>query len=116
MALGIDTSGLNLITGVGSPEVDQQIYAWMQSLLLGSWHRLDHDGHIDRVQFCWRSAQGQLYLFVSGDGNAYLFQRRGLAAYLNAALLLPAEEEAITVIATREALSKIEANPGRMLN
>lgn len=114
MVLGIDTSGLNLITGEGSPETSEDIAAWMQSLLLGSWHRLDHNGHIDRVQFCWRSAQGQLYLFVSGDGNAYLFQRRGLAAYLSAALLLPAEEEALTVIATREALSKIEANPARM--
>jgi hypothetical protein len=39
-----------------------------------------------------------------------------LAAYLNAALLLPAEEEALTVIATREALGKIEANPGRMIS
>ena len=114
LVLGIDTSGLNLITGEGAPEVAGEIQAWMQSLLLGSWHRLDHNGHIDRVQFCWRSAQGQLYLFVSGDGNAYLFQRRGLAAYLSAALLLPAEEEALTVIATREALGKIEANPGRM--
>lgn len=116
MVLGIDTSGLNLITGEGSPETSEDIAAWMQSLLLGSWHRLDHNGHIDRVQFCWRSAQGQLYLFVSSDGNAYLFQRRGLAAYLNAALLLPAEEEALTVIATREALGKIEANPGRMIS
>lgn len=114
MVLGIDTSGLNLITGENSPEVAADIHTWMQALLLGSWHRLDHNGHIDRVQFCWRSAQGQLYLFVSSDGNAYLFQRRGLAAYLSAALLLPAEEEAITIIATREALGKIEANPGRM--
>ena len=116
LVLGIDTSGLNLITGEGSPEVAPEISAWMQSLLLGSWHRLDHNGHIDRVQFCWRSAHGQLYLFVSADGNAYLFQRKGLAAYLNTALLLPAEEEALTVIATREALGKIEANPGRMSN
>jgi hypothetical protein len=114
MVLGIDTSGLNLVTGEGSPDPSDDIKAWMQSLLLGSWHRLDHNGNIDRVQFCWRSAQGQLYLFVSSDGNAYLFQRKGLAAYLNTALLLPAEEEALTVIATREALTKIEANPGRM--
>ncbi|MFI0546041.1 MAG: DUF1631 family protein [Brachymonas sp.] len=116
MVLGIDTSGLNLVTGEGSPDPSEDIKAWMQSLLLGSWHRLDHNGNIDRVQFCWRSAQSQLYLFVSGDGNAYLFQRKGLAAYLNTALLLPAEEEALTVIATREALGKIEANPSRMVN
>ena len=115
MVLGIDTSGLNLVTGEGSPDPSDDIKAWMQSLLLGSWHRLDHNGNIDRVQFCWRSAQSQLYLFVSSDGNAYLFQRKGLAAYLNTALLLPAEEEALTVIATREALGKIEANPSRMI-
>ena len=83
-------------------------------MTLGSWHRIDHNGMVDRVQFCWRSDKGQLFLFLSADGNAYLFQRKGLAAYLNTALLLPAEEEALTVLATRDALSKLEANPDRV--
>ena len=114
MVLGIDTSGLNLITGENAPEPHESIKAWINSLTLGSWHRIDHNGMVDRVQFCWRSDKGQLFLFLSADGNAYLFQRKGLAAYLNTALLLPAEEEALTVLATRDALSKLEANPDRV--
>ena len=113
MVLGIDTSGLNLITGENAPDPHESIKAWINSLTLGSWHRIDHNGMIDRVQFCWRSDRGQLFLFLSADGNAYLFQRKGLAAYLSTALMLPAEEEALTVLATRDALSKLEANPDR---
>lgn len=114
MVLGIDTSGLNLITGENAPEPHESIKAWINSLTLGSWHRIDHNGMIDRVQFCWRSDRGQLFLFLSADGNAYLFQRKGLAAYLSTALMLPAEEEALTVLATRDALGKLEANPDRV--
>ena len=49
------------------------------------------------------------------DGRSYLIQAKRLAAYLQAGLLLPAEEEALTVRATREALAKLDANPERLL-
>ena len=39
---------------------------------------------------------------------------RRLAAYLQAGLLVPREEEALTVRATRDALSKLDANPERL--
>ena len=42
-------------------------------------------------------------------------QAKRLAAYLQAGLLLPAEEEALTVRATRDALAKLDANPERLL-
>ncbi len=114
MVLGFDVSGMHIISGAEHDTPDPALRQWMQTLLLGSWHRLDHNGHMERVQFCWRSNLGQLYLFVSADGNTYLFQCSSLAAYLKAALLLPAEEEALTVLATREALAKIQANPERL--
>jgi hypothetical protein len=40
---------------------------------------------------------------------------RRLGAYLQAGLLVPAEEEALTVRATRDALAKLDANPERLL-
>ena len=39
-----------------------------------------------------------------------------VAAYLQAGLLVPSEEEALTVRATRDAMAKLEANPERLLN
>jgi hypothetical protein len=41
---------------------------------------------------------------------------RRLAAYLQAGLLTAFEDEALTVRATREALTKLDANPERLLS
>jgi len=38
-----------------------------------------------------------------------------LAAYLQAGLLVPREEETLTIRATRDAMAKLEANPERLL-
>jgi hypothetical protein len=42
-------------------------------------------------------------------------QMRRLASYLQAGLLVPNEEETLTVRATRDALAKLDANPERLL-
>jgi hypothetical protein len=89
--------------------------AWAQELQPGAWFTLDHNGRIARVQFVWRSERKQLNLFASTDGRSYLIQAGRLAAYLQAGLLLPQEEESLTVRATRDALNKLEANPERLL-
>ena len=39
-----------------------------------------------------------------------------MAAYLQAGLLVPQDDEALTVRATRDALAKLDANPERLLN
>ena len=70
---------------------------------------------ISSVRFAWCSDRKQLHLFAAVDGRSFLIQARRLAAYLQAGLLLPAEEESLTVRATREALAKIDANPERLL-
>ena len=67
------------------------------------------------MQFAWCSDRKQLHLFASADGRLFLIQTRRLAAYLQAGLLKPTEEEALTVRATRDALAKLEANPERLL-
>jgi len=45
-----------------------------------------------------------------------LFQLSRLAAFLQASLLLPAQDETLTVRATRNALAKLDVDPTRLLN
>ena len=90
--------------------------AWAMELQLGNWFTIDHNGKISNVQYVWRSERKQLHLFATTDDRSFLVQARRLAAYLQAGLLLPQEEEALTVRATRDALAKLDANPERLLS
>ncbi len=114
MMLGIDASMIEVVTDGGSKPSDAML-AWAAELQQGNWFTLDHNGKVHQVQYVWRSQRGQLYLFASAEGRSFLVQMRRLAAYLQAGLLLPAEEEALTVRATRDALAKLDANPERLL-
>ena len=114
MMIGVDASDIEVVTDGGS-QPTEAMRAWAHELQLGSWFTLDHNGQISNVQFAWRSDRKQLHLFASNDGRNFLIQARRLAAYLQAGLLLPAEEEALTVRATRDALAKLDANPERLL-
>ena len=115
LMIGIDASDIEVVTDGGS-QPTEAMRAWALELQLGSWFSLDHNGRISHVQFAWRSDRKQLHLFASADGRNFLIQVRRLAAYLQAGLLLPTEEEALTVRATRDALAKLEANPERLLD
>ena len=114
LMLGIDPATIDVVANGGSKPTNAML-AWAQELELGAWFTLDHNGRVAKVQFVWRSDRKQLNLFASSDGHSYLIQAGRLAAYLQAGLLLPQEEEALTVRATRDALAKIEANPERLL-
>ena len=114
MMIGIDASDIEVVTDGGS-QPSEAMRAWALELQLGSWFSLDHNGRVSHVQFAWRSERKQLHLFASSDGRNFLIQARRLAAYLQAGLLIPTEEEALTVRATRDALAKLEANPERLL-
>ena len=112
--LGIDASTIDVVADGGS-KPNAAMLAWAQELQLGSWFTLDHNGRVAQVQFAWRSERKHLNLFASTAGHSYLIQAGRLAAYLQAGLLLPQEEETLTVRATRDALAKLEANPQRLL-
>ena len=112
--LGIDASTIDVVADGGS-KPNPAMLAWAQELQLGAWFTLDHNGRVTQVQFAWRSERKHLNLFASTAGHSYLIQAGRLAAYLQAGLLLPQEEETLTVRATRDALAKIEANPQRLL-
>ncbi len=114
MMLGIDASAIEVVS-VGGSRPTAAMLAWAAELQLGSWFTLDHSRQITQVQFAWRSERRHLNLFAATNGTSYLIQAGRLAAYLQAGLLLPQEEEALTVRATRDALAKIEANPERLL-
>ncbi|MDP3761296.1 MAG: DUF1631 family protein [Ramlibacter sp.] len=114
MMLGIDASSIEVVSDGGS-RPSAAMLAWASELQLGNWFALDHNGKSAQVQYVWRSDRKQLHLFAAPGGRSYLIQARRLAAYLQAGLLLPAEEEALTVRATRDALAKLDANPERLL-
>ncbi|TAG32705.1 MAG: DUF1631 domain-containing protein [Polaromonas sp.] len=115
MMIGIDANDIEVITDGGHQPTDA-MRAWAQELELGTWFSLDHNGCVSHVQFAWRSDRKQLHLFASADGRNFLVQARRLAAYLQAGLLVPVEDELLTVRATRGALAKLDANPERLLN
>jgi hypothetical protein len=114
MMLGIDASSIAVVSNGGSKPTPAML-AWAGELQLGAWFTLDHNNQIAQVQFAWRSERKHLNLFAATSGKSYLIQAGRLAAYLQAGLLLPQEDEALTVRATRDALAKIEANPERLL-
>ena len=114
LMLGIDASTIEVVADGGSKPTNAMT-AWAGELQLGSWFTLDHNGRVAQVQFAWRSERKHLNLFATTEGFSYLIQAGRLAAYLQAGLLLPQEEDSLTVRATREALRKLEANPERLL-
>ena len=114
MLLGIEESVLEVVAD-GGVTPSGAMLAWAQELELGAWFKLDHNARVAQVQFLWRSERKHLHLFASTDGRSYLLQAGRLAAYLQAGLLSPDEEEALTVRATRDALVKLDANPERLL-
>ena len=68
------------------------------------------------VQLAWQGMRRHLSLFVTAGGRCLLFEQHRLASYLQAGLLLPAQDEALTVRATRTALAKLDNDPARLLN
>jgi hypothetical protein len=116
MLLGVDAASIEVIPDAASTKVAEDMVAWAHELQVGNWFMLDHNDRVNQVQFVWRSDRKRLHLFASADGRSFLIQVGRLATYLQAGLLVPAEEETLTVRATREALAKLDANPERLLN
>ncbi len=90
--------------------------AWARELPVGGWYKLDYRGRIEIVQLSWRGLRRNLALFVTPQGRGVLFQISRMASFLQAGLLQPAQDEALTVKATRTALAKLEVDPSRLLS
>ena len=112
---GHETEDLEVVAEGGSAPTPAML-SWARELQVGGWYMLDYRGRNEPVQLAWRGMRHQLILFVAPSGRGVLFQLSRLAAFLQAGLLLPAQDETLTVRATRNALAKLDVDPTRLLN
>ena len=103
------------VVGEGGSMPTPAMLSWARELQVGSWYMLDYRNRNEAVQLAWQGMRRQLTLFVSPQGRGVLFQQHRLAAFLQAGLLVPAQEEALTVRATRSAMAKLDGDPSRLL-
>ncbi len=113
----IDASILRDIPGASDTELEvvldgggepiAAMLAWARELPVGSWYMLKYGGVEQPVKLVWHGARKHLSLFVSADGHCRLFQQHRLAAYLQSALLQPAQDEDLTIKAIRGVLDTL---------
>ena len=112
---GHQNSGLEVVLDGGSMPTPAML-AWARELQVGSWFMLERAGQREPVQLAWHGMRKQLSLFVTPQARCVLFQQHRLASYLQAGLIVPAQDEALTVRATRSALAKLDVDAERLLN
>ena len=112
---GHESSELEVV-GEGGSMPTPAMLSWARELQVGGWYMLDYRNRNEAVQLAWQGLRKQLTLFVSPQGRGVLFQQHRLAAFLQAGLLVPAQDESLTVRATRSALAKLDVDPSRLLN
>ena len=106
--------GLEIVSEGGSMP-DPDMLAWAERLRAGESFMLDYRGRHEPVRLAWQGMHRQLSLFTAPGGRCVLFQKARLAAFLQAGLLVPAQDESLTTAATRSAMAKINADPARLL-
>ncbi len=116
LMVGVDASSIEVLADADltSPP-PAEAWALLDHLQLGAWHTLRHNHRVSQVQFVWQSARRQLMLFSSSDGLNFLVQVGRVAAALAKGDLVPQDSDALTLRATRDALDKLSAEPGRLL-
>jgi hypothetical protein len=111
-----DDSGELEVVGEGGSMPTPAMLSWARELQVGSWYMLEYNDRNEPVQLAWQGMRRHLSLFVTASGRCLLFEQHRLASYLQAGLLLPAQDESLTVRATRTALAKLDNDPARLLN
>ncbi|MFT3858367.1 MAG: DUF1631 family protein [Aquabacterium sp.] len=112
---GHESDDLEIVADGGTMPTPAMM-GWARELQVGAWFTLDYRGAQEPVQLAWQGMHKQLALFVTPKGRGVLFQLHRLAAFLQAGLLVPVEDESLTTRATRQALAKIDADPARLLS
>jgi hypothetical protein len=112
---GHESNELEVVNAGGSMPTPAMT-AWARELQVGGWYMLDYRDRNESVQLAWQGMRRQLTLFVTPQGRGILFQQQRLAAFLQAGLLVPVQDESLTVRATRTALAKLDVDPSRLLN
>lgn len=106
--------GLEIVSEGGSLPSPAYLQQAAQ-ISLGQVFKLDYRGRHETVRLVWHGMHRQLALFSNAQGRCLLFQRARLAAFLQAGLLVPVQEESLTASATRKAMDQISAEPARLL-
>ncbi len=114
LMVGVDAAQIEVLTNVQDQTVDEA-NNWMQDLHTGEWFDLNHNNQQYPVQYVWRSERQHFHLFISKANRCFLIQAGRLQAYLEAGLLIAHNEETLTERAARDALTKLKANPERLL-
>jgi hypothetical protein len=112
---GHESADLEVVEEGGSMPTPAML-AWARELQVGGWYMLDYRNRHEAVQLAWQGLRKQLTLFVSPQGRGILFQKHRLASFLQAGLIVPAQDESLTVRATRDALEKLNSDPSRLLS
>ncbi len=112
---GHESSELEVVSEGGSMPTPAML-AWARELQVGGWYMLDYRNRNEAVQLAWLGMRKQLSMFTTAQGRCVLFQQQRLASFLQAGLLLPAQDESLSVRATRSALAKLDVDPSRLLN
>ena len=112
---GHESNELEVVNAGGSMPTPAMA-AWARELQVGGWYMLDYRDRNESVQLAWQGMRRQLTLFVTPQGRGVLFQQQRLAAFLQAGLLVPVQDESLTVRATRTALAQLDVDPSRLLN
>ena len=102
--------------GEGGSMPTPAMLAWARELQVGSWYMLDYRGRNEAgaARLAGHAAPAVAVRLAAGARHAVPAER--LAAFLQAGLLVPAQDEALTVRATRTALAKLDVDPSRLLN
>jgi hypothetical protein len=99
------------VVGEGGSMPTPAMLAWARELQVGSWYMLEYGGRTE-AGAAGLAGHAQAAVAVRRRrGRCMLFQQHRLASFLQAGLLLPAQDEALTVRATRTALAKLDADP-----
>ncbi|MBP7913770.1 MAG: DUF1631 family protein [Vitreoscilla sp.] len=106
--------GLEIVADGGSMPGPAML-KWAAELQLGASFMLELRGRHQSMRLVWQGMSRQLSLFSASDGRCVLFQKARLAAFLQAGLMVPLQDESLTVAATRSAIEKIKADPARLL-
>ena len=109
-----ESAGFEVVSEGGSMPTASML-AQAGELQVGAWYLLDYRNRNEPVQLAWHGLRKQLSLFVTPQGRCVLFQLHRLASFLQAGLLLPAQDEALTVRASRDAIAKLDADGSRLL-
>jgi hypothetical protein len=110
---GHESDELEIVAEGGATPSDGALAA-SDEMQVGAWYMLEYRDRQEAMQLAWQGMRKQLSLFVSARGRCVLFQRRRLAAFLQAQLLVPAQGESLTTAATRQAIEQINADPDRL--